>query len=446
MLFKPDLNEKARNLNKAASEGIARLASSARRRTVSVAVAALIVFGAAYIVWSLFRQAPSATRSQAGLPVPVLAASPRIEDVPVYLDGVGTVRALNNVTVRAQVDGKLLSVNYKEGQDVKAGDVLAEIDPVIYKAQYDQAVAKKAQDEAQLANARIDLGRYQQLALAKAGSAQQADTQRATVAQLEALVKSDQAAIDNAQATLGYTKIVAPLSGRAGLRQVDPGNIIHASDATGVVVITQLQPIGVWFSLPQQQIVRVNSASGIGTLAVDVFANDGKTVADTGTLTAIDNQVDQTTGTVKLKAEFPNGTFQLWPGQFVNVRLKVQTLEKAIVVPTASVQRGPAGTFVYVIGEGNIANARVVNVVQQNEKDAVIASGIGVGDRIVTTGFANLAEGAKVVISQNYQQTTPDLAPRAKGGGQKGEKRGQKAQDGAASGAQKSDSGAKSSQ
>ena len=439
MLFKPDLNEKA----KAASEGFARLASSARRRTVSISIAALIVVGVAYIVWSLFNQTASSTRPQGGLTVPVLAASPRIEDVPVYLDGVGTVRALNNVTVRAQVDGKLLSVNFKEGQDVKAGDVLAEIDPAIYKAQFDQAVAKKAQDEAQLANARIDLGRYQQLAAAKAGSAQQADTQRATVAQLEALVKSDQAAIDNAQATLSYTKIVAPLSGRAGLRQVDQGNIVHASDATGVVVVTQLQPIGVWFSLPQQQIVRVNTASGIGTLAVDVFANDGKTVADTGTLTAIDNQVDQTTGTVKLKAEFPNGSFQLWPGQFVNVRLKVQTLEKAIVVPTASVQRGPAGTFVYVIGDGDIVNARVVNVVQQNEKDAVIASGIGVGDRIVTTGFANLAEGSKIAISRSYQETTPDLAPRAKG--QKGEKRGQKAQDGAAGG-QKTDSGAKSSQ
>jgi multidrug efflux system membrane fusion protein len=440
MLFKPDLNEKA----KAASESFARLASSARRRTVSIAIGLLIIVGAAYIVWSLFNQSPSANRAQTGLTVPVLAASPRIEDMPVYLDGVGSVRALNNVTVRAQVDGKLLSVNFKEGQDVKAGDVLAEIDPAIYKAQYDQAVAKKAQDEATLANARIDLVRYQTLAAAKAGSAQQADTQRATVAQQEALVKSDQAAIDNAQATLSYTKIVAPLTGRAGLRQVDPGNIVHAADATGVVVITQLQPIAVWFSLPQQQIVRVNTAAAGSTLAVDVFANDGKTVADTGTLTAVDNQVDQTTGTVKLKAEFPNASFQLWPGQFVNVRLKVQTLEKATVVPTAAVQRGPAGTFVYVIGEGNVVSARVVTVVQQNEKDAVISSGVTTADRIVTTGFANLADGSRVSISENYQETTPDLAPRKKGGGQKGEKHGQKAQDG--TGAQKSDGGAKAPQ
>jgi multidrug efflux system membrane fusion protein len=177
---------------------------------------------------------------------------------------------------------------------------------------------------------------------------------------------------------------------------------------------------------------------------VDVFANDGKTVADTGTLTAVDNQVDQTTGTVKLKAEFPNASFQLWPGQFVNVRLKVQTLEKATVVPTAAVQRGPAGTFVYVIGEGNVVSARVVTVVQQNEKDAVISSGVTTADRIVTTGFANLADGSRVSISENYQETTPDLAPRKKGGGQKGEKHGQKAQDG--TGAQKSDGGAKAPQ
>lgn len=416
MLFKPDLNEKA----KAAGESVARVASGARRRTVSIAIALLILGGLGYLGWSYFRQNQTASQARPTPPVPVLAATPRIEDVPVYLDGVGTVRALNTVTVRAQVDGKLLAVNFKEGQDVKAGDVLAEIDPAIYKAQYDQAVAKKAQDEAQLANAKIDLARYEQLATARAGSAQQADTQRATVAQLEALVKSDQAAIDNAQTMLGYTRIIAPLSGRAGLRQVDPGNIVHASDTTGVVVITQLQPIAVQFSLPQQQIVRVNAATAKGPLAVDVFGNDGRTVADTGTLMGVDNQVDQTTGTVKIKAEFPNARHQLWPGQFVNVRLKVQTLEKAIVVPTAAVQRGPAGTFVYVIGEGDVVAARTVTVTQQNEKDAVIASGVAVGDRVVTTGFANLSDGAKVAVSSNYQAPTPDLAPRKRQGGQQG--------------------------
>ena len=323
MLFKPDLNETA----KAAGERVARVASRARRRTVSIAITLLILGGLGYIAWTSLQQKQAANRGgRPDLAVPVLAATPRIQDVPVYLDGVGSVRALNNVLVRAQVDGKLISVNFTEGQDVKKGDVLGEIDPVIYKAQFDQAVAKKAQDEAQLANQRLDLIRYQQLAASNAGSKQQADTQRAVVAQQEALVNADQAAIDNAQATLGYTKIIAPLSGRAGLRQVDQGNIIHASDATGLVIITQLQPIAVQFSLPQQQIVRVNAASAKGALAVDVFGNDGITVVDTGKLTGIDNQVDPTTGTLKLKAEFPNASFQLWPGQFVNVRLKVETL------------------------------------------------------------------------------------------------------------------------
>jgi membrane fusion protein, multidrug efflux system len=414
MLFKPELNE----TGKATGGGVPRVASRARGRTVSVAVTLLILGGLGYFAWTSLQQKQAANRGgpDPNAPVPVLAATPRIQDVPVYLDGVGAVRALNNVTVRPQVDGKLIAVNFTEGQDVKKGDVLGEIDPVIYKAQFDQATAKKAQDEAQLANQRLDLIRYQQLAASNAGSKQQADTQRAVVAQQEALVNADQAAIDNAQAMLGYTKIVAPLSGRAGLRQVDQGNIIHAADATGLVVITQLQPIVVQFSLPQQQIVRVNAASAKGALAVDVFGNDGTTVVDTGKLAGIDNQVDQTTGTLRLKAEFPNANFQLWPGQFVNVRLKVETLPKAIVVPTSAVQRGPAGTFSYVIGDGDIVSAKPVTVTQQNETDAVIASGLSPSDRVVTTGFANLAEGAKVVVGKDEQTPTADLAPRKRQG------------------------------
>jgi multidrug efflux system membrane fusion protein len=411
MLFKPDLNETA----KAAGDRVAGVASRARRRTVSIAITLLILGGLGYIAWTSLQQRQAANRNaRADLPVPVLAATPRIQDVPVYLEGVGAVRALNTVLVRSQVDGKLTTVNFTEGQDVKKGDVLAEIDPVLFKAQYDQAVAKKAQDEAQLANQRLDLARYQQLSASNAGSRQQYDTQRAVVAQQEALVKADQAAIDNAQAMLGYTKIIAPLSGRAGLRQVDQGNIIHASDLTGLVIITQLQPIAVQFSLPQQQIVRVNAASAKGALTVDVFGNDGITVVDSGTLTGIDNQVDPTTGTLKLKAEFPNASFQLWPGQFVNVRLKVDTLSKAIVAPTSAVQRGPAGTFTYVIGDGDIVTAKPVVVTQQNETDAVIASGLSPSDRVVTTGFANLSDGAKVIIGREEQTPTADLAPRKK--------------------------------
>jgi multidrug efflux system membrane fusion protein len=435
MLFKPELNETA----KAAGRSVIR---SVLRRSVSLLITVLILGGLGYIGWLAWQQKSGARNANArpDLPVPVLAATPRVQDVPVYLEGVGAVRALQTVTVRAQVDGKLLSVNFVEGQDVKKGDVLAEIDPAIYQAQYDQAVAKKAQDEALLVNQKLDLARYQQLAASNAGSKQQADTQKALVAQQEALIKADQAAIDNMAATLGYTKIVAPLSGRAGLRQVDQGNIIKASDAIGLVILTQLQPIAVWFSLPQQQIVRVNSAAMKGTLAVDVFGNDGVTVVDTGVLKGIDNQVDQTTGTLKLKAEFPNPNFQLWPGQFVNVRLKVETLPKAVVIPTSAVQRGPAGTFSYVIGPDDIATAKPIVVTQQNENDAVIASGITPADRVVTTGFANLSDGAKVFIGKDDSTPAADLAPRkrtrapdAKGDGKgdaKGDAKGGAGKDG----------------
>jgi len=408
MLFKPDGKETT----------VKRAAQGARRRIVSILITLILLSGLGYAGWVALEQKQRQAGNRGGgrpdLAVPVLAAIPRIEDVPVYLDGVGTVRALNTVTVRSQVDGKLIAVNFTEGEDVKKGDVLAEIDPVIYQAQYDQAVAKKAQDEALLSNQRLDLIRYQQLAASNAGSKQQADTQRATVAQQEALVRADQAAIDNAAATLGYTKIVAPISGRVGLRQVDQGNIIHASDLTGLVLVTQLQPIAVWFSLPQQQIVRVNAAAAKGALAVDVFGNDGVTVADTGKLAGIDNQVDPTTGTLKLKAEFPNATYQLWPGQFVNVRLKVETITKALVVPTAAVQRGPAGTFSYII-ENDIVTAKPVVVTQQNENDAVIASGLSPSDRVVTTGFANLSDGARVTVGNNDQLPSVDLAPRKRG-------------------------------
>jgi multidrug efflux system membrane fusion protein len=409
MLFKPDANE----TGDIGGARVVRVVSGARRRTVSIAITLLIVGGLGTIAWTAFQQKQAANRgARPDLTVPVLAATPRIQDVPVYLEGVGSVRALNTVTVRPQVDGKLITVNFTEGQDVRKGDVLGEIDPVIYKAQFDQAVAKKAQDEAQLANMRLDLIRYQQLAVANAGSKQQFDTQRAVVAQQEALVNADQAAIDNAQATLGYTKIIAPLTGRTGLRQVDQGNIVHAADATGLAIITQLQPIAVLFSLPQQQIVRVNAASAKGLLAVDVFGNDGVSVADTGKLTGIDNQVDPTTGTLKLKAEFPNANLQLWPGQFVNIRLKVDTLAQAMVIPTSAAQRGPAGTFSYVIGDDDTVTAKPIVVTQQNENDAVIASGLSTSDRVVTTGFANLSDGAKVIVGKDDNAPTADLAPR----------------------------------
>jgi multidrug efflux system membrane fusion protein len=365
-------------------------------------------------------------------PVPVLAKAAAVADVPVYLDGVGTTKALNTVTVRPQVDGKLIKVLFKEGQDVERGYVLAEIDPTTYQAQLDQAVAKKAQDEALLANAKIDLERYARLASSNAGSKQQMDTQRAQVAQLEAQVKLDQAAIENAQAILGYTKIVAPIAGRTGLRQVDEGNIVHASDTTGIVVITQLKPISIFFSIPQQQLNRVNKAFGEGALAVEALGADNKTVVDRGTLKVIDNQIDQTTGTVKVRAEFPNPGLQLWPGQFINVRLLVETLKQVVTVPTAAVQRGPNGTFVYVVKDDGTVAVRNVTVTQQDDVRAVVTDGVKQGETVVTSGFVRLTDGAKVTVSTGEGVQTPaaakpaEGAPAKDGEGRRGERRRQR--------------------
>ena len=293
-------------------------------------------------------------------PVPVLAAVAKLADVPVYFDGVGTAKALNTVTVRPQVDGKLIRILFTEGQDVAKGFILAKIDPVTYQAAYDQTVAKKAQDEAQLANAKLDLDRYVRLSATNAINKQQLDTQKATVSQLQAQVQLDQAAIDNARAILSYTDVVAPIAGRTGIRQIDEGNIVKAADATGIVILTQLRPISIFFSLPQQDLQELNKAYAESSLPVDALGPDGKTPLDTGKVVVIDNQVDQTTGTVKLKAEFPNASFQLWPGQFVNVRVLMATLRQVVVVPTAAIQRGPNGIFVYVIkDEGTVTVRRV---------------------------------------------------------------------------------------
>jgi membrane fusion protein, multidrug efflux system len=347
-------------------------------------------------------------------PVPVLVTAARKADVPVYFDGVGSCRALNIVTVSAQVDGKLLRVNFKEGQDVERNFVLAEIDPTIYQAQFDQAVAKKAMDEAQLANARLDLERYARLAQTNSVTRQQLDTQKALVAQFEAQVQSDQGAIDNAKGILSYTKIVAPLAGRTGIRLVDPGNIVHATDTTGIVVITQVQPIAIIFTLPQQQLGAVNKAFAKGPLSVQALGDDNRTVIDRGTLAVIDNQVDQTTGTVKLKAEFPNADLQLWPGQFVNVKLLVDTLQQVVVVPSAAVQRGPNGTFVYVANDDNTVAVHPVSVAQQNDLEAVIRDGISENERVVTTGFAQLTDGAAITIGtpENLERPAGSERPR----------------------------------
>jgi membrane fusion protein, multidrug efflux system len=384
-----------------------RLKQAASRRRI-MAAGLILVAVAAALIYVFARPVATprrADRFAAEGPVPILAATVARADVPVYLDAVGTTRALNTVTVRPQVDGKLLEVAFQEGQDVKKGDVLARIDPTLYKAQLDQTVAKKAQDEATLANAKLDLTRYRMLAASNAINKQQADTQTAVVAQNTAIVQADQAAIENAQATLGYTTITAPLDGRTGIRAVDQGNIVHASDAaSAIVTITQLKPISVLFNLPQQDLDRVNAAfakvtPAVGALAVDALRSDTNEVIERGKLTVIDNQVDSSTGTVKLRAEFPNPELRLWPGQFVNVRLLIDTLQQVVVIPTGAVQRGPNGTFVYVVNADNTAAIRQIKVQQQNETQTVVASGLEPSDRVVTTGFARLTDGAKVTIS-----------------------------------------------
>ena len=331
-------------------------------------------------------------------PVPVLVAKARYADVPVTAEVLGTVQATNSVTVRSQVDGKLIEVAFKEGQDVRKDDILARIDPAIYKAQYDQVVAKKAQDESLLANAGVDLVRYQKLAESQYGSHQQADTQRALVAQYVAQIAQDQASIDNAKATLDYATIRAPLDGRTGIRQVDQGNIVHAVDTTGIVNIAQVKPIAVIFNLPQQWLRQVNAAFAKGSLTLEAHDGDSAAVLDTGTLSVIDNTVDQTTGTVKLKGSFPNADLQLWPGLFVNVRLYVDRLTHVVVVPTPAVQRGPDGTFVYLVKGDAVAQTKVT-VGRQTEADTVVTAGLEPPAEVVTTGFNRLTDGAKIAVS-----------------------------------------------
>ena len=351
-------------------------------------------------------------------PVPVLVAPAARADVPVYLDAVGTIKALNTVTVRPQVDGKLLSVNFKEGDDIKKGDVLAKIDPVIYQAQLNQAIAKKAQDEAQLANSKIDLDRYERLAATAAINKQQADTQRALVAQNTALVQADQAAIDNAQAMLGYTTITAPIDGRTGIRMVDEGNYVRSADTnSSIVVITQLQPISVLFNLPQQDLSQVNTAFNKGPLNVEAQRSDNDAVIDRGVLRVVDNQVDQTTGTVKLKAEFPNANLQLWPGQFVNIRLLVDTLKQVVVIPTGAVQRGPNGTFVYVVKDDDTVSVRPITVQKQDETQTVVSKGLEAPERVVTTGFVRLTDGTKVAIGSGEAPAAQPAGQRPQGQG-----------------------------
>ncbi len=345
-------------------------------------------------------------------PIPVLTSLVSTADVPITADVLGTIQATNSVTVKSQVDGKLIEIDFREGQDVRKGDLIARIDPATYKALYDSAVAKKAQDEAQLANAQVDLVRYQKLAETQYGSHQQADTQKALVAQYTGQLAQDQASIDDTKATLDYATIRSPIDGRTGIRIVDQGNIVHASDTTGIVTIAEIKPIAAIFNLPQQWLRQVNPAQAQGNLKLEARDGDNGEVLDTGTLQVIDNTVDQTTGTVRMKGSFPNANGQLWPGQFVNLRLYVDTLHGVVVVPTPAVQRGPDGAFVYVVKDDKVAMTKVTTG-RQTETVTVLTAGLAPPADVVTTGFTRLTDGAKVSVSRPAQAQAGDKSAQA---------------------------------
>lgn len=368
---------------------------------------------AAILYLATYRPAGDQTaggRAGADGPVPITPGAAAMKDVPIYLTGIGTVQAFNTVTVHSRVDGELNQIVFTEGQDVKEGDPLAIIDPEPFQTALDQAVGKQGEDQAQLENAKLDMTRDTDLLNQKVISSQQFDTQKALVAQLDATVVSDVAAVASARVQLNYTTIRSPIAGRVGIRQIDQGNIIHAADTNGLVVITQLQPISVLFTLPEQNLRQIHQQSptgeGMQVVAVD---RDDNTILDSGTIAVVNNQIDPTTGTIQLKANFPNPKYQLWPGQFVNARLLLMTRKNGIVVPAQVVQDGPAGSFVYVIQPDNTVQTRPVKVAQVDNNVALIDDGLKAGEKVVVDGQYKLRPGAKIVL--------PSASPGAHGGG-----------------------------
>jgi len=340
--------------------------------------------------------APAAAPSPA-IPVSVAAAERR--DVPIYLTGLGTVQAFNTVTVKTRVDGELVKVAFTEGQDVKAGDLLAQIDPRPFQATLDQAAAKKVQDEANLANAKLDLQRFSDLATRNFAPKQQVDTQRATVTQLEAQIRGDQAAIDSAQTQLDYTTIKSPLTGRTGIRLVDQGNIVHATDATGLVVVTQLQPISVVFTLPESELPSVQAALAAGPVRIYAMDRDSDRQLAEGTIAVLDNQISQTTGTMRLKGTFPNKDGALWPGEFLNIRLLARTAPNVVTVPSSALQRGPNGYYAYVVKPDSTVETRPLKVGQISDGAAIVDDGMAAGEQVVTAGQYRLQPGARVEVN-----------------------------------------------
>jgi multidrug efflux system membrane fusion protein len=366
------------------------------RKTIMIlAAAAVLAAGgvAGYVVLRTPRLAEAAPPPPA---IPVVATKVKRGDVPIYLRGVGTVIAYNNVIVRSQITGQLVKIAFTQGQTVKTGDLLAQIDPRPYQAQLDEAIANRDRDQAQVENAQANLNRYLPLEQKGFATTQLVDTQKAQLAQLQAMVQSDEAVIESTRVNLSYTRLTAPIDGVTGIRQVDQGNIIHPTDPNGLVDVTQIQPISIIFTLPEANFTDVQNELAKGQVNVMAYSQDDKTKLDEGKLILINNQIIQTTGTIQLRADFPNAKRLLWPGELVNVRLLLTTRKNGLTVPVPAVQEGPQGSYVYVVGSDGAAQIQSVKVGQISDGQALIDSGLQANETVVVAGQYRLQPGAHV--------------------------------------------------